>query len=73
MQKLVIATAIALLASQAAMATSPVSTHLPRSHGSGVITSADGALVRPGFDRTAGAETYEADEGFFQKLKSAFR
>jgi len=25
------------------------------------------------FDRTAGAETYEADEGFFQKLKSAFR
>ncbi len=25
------------------------------------------------FDRSAGAETYEADEGFFQKLKSAFR
>ena len=25
------------------------------------------------FDRTAGAETYESDEGFFQKLKSAFR
>jgi len=25
------------------------------------------------FDRTAGVETYEADEGFFQKLKSAFR
>ena len=25
------------------------------------------------FDRSAGAETYQADEGFFQKLKSAFR
>jgi molecular chaperone DnaJ len=25
------------------------------------------------FERSAGAETYEADEGFFQKLKSAFR
>jgi molecular chaperone DnaJ len=25
------------------------------------------------FDSSAGAETYEADEGFFQKLKSAFR
>jgi molecular chaperone DnaJ len=25
------------------------------------------------FDRSAGPETYEADEGFFQKLKSAFR
>jgi len=25
------------------------------------------------FDRSADAETYEADEGFFQKLKSAFR
>jgi molecular chaperone DnaJ len=25
------------------------------------------------FDRSAGAETYEADEGFFHKLKSAFR
>jgi molecular chaperone DnaJ len=25
------------------------------------------------FDRNADAETYEADEGFFQKLKSAFR
>jgi molecular chaperone DnaJ len=25
------------------------------------------------FEQSAGAETYEADEGFFQKLKSAFR
>jgi molecular chaperone DnaJ len=25
------------------------------------------------FDRSAGADTYQADEGFFQKLKSAFR
>jgi hypothetical protein len=25
------------------------------------------------FDGSAGAEAYEADEGFFQKLKSAFR
>jgi molecular chaperone DnaJ len=25
------------------------------------------------FDRSAGAETYQVDEGFFQKLKSAFR
>jgi molecular chaperone DnaJ len=25
------------------------------------------------FGQSAGAETYEVDEGFFQKLKSAFR
>jgi molecular chaperone DnaJ len=25
------------------------------------------------FEQSAGDETYEADEGFFQKLKSAFR
>jgi DnaJ-class molecular chaperone len=25
------------------------------------------------FERSASDETYEADEGFFQKLKSAFR
>lgn len=56
MQKRVIATAIAMLASQATMATSPVSKHLPRSYGSGVSTSAQGARVRPGFEHIADAE-----------------
>ena len=36
------------------------------------LTEEQGRLLEE-FDRSADAETYEADEGFFQKLKSAFR
>ena len=50
MQKFVIAAAIALVTSQAAIAASPTSRPLPKSYGSGVTTSAEGAWVSPGFD-----------------------
>ena len=50
MQKFVIVAAIALVTSQAAIAASPISRPLPKSYGSGVTTSAEGAWVSPGFD-----------------------
>jgi molecular chaperone DnaJ len=44
-----------------------VNVHVPRR-----LTEEQRRLLEE-FDRTASAETYAADEGFFQKLKSAFR
>jgi hypothetical protein len=46
--------AVAALASADAIARNPVNSQPPRSEGSGVVTDATGALVRPGFTTPGG-------------------